>query len=168
MTVVLGDPFTDTQRSIYTAARGWDVHPDRRPWGKPVSRRAGYNAKGRSIHREAHAGLSKQFRTNDAVRLRRRFDSLVNEWLPAARYQSNLGAVAMTVPYQEMIAMGPATIPLILRRLAQGDAPYWLWALRMLAGENEAVVKAGGSMVEARDAWLEWGRAQGYLSSGVR
>lgn len=85
------------------------------------------------------------------------FDALVAAWRRDTAYSSSIHEIAMHVAYQQMIALGPITLPLILRALEEEPDPSWFWALRALAQVDAAV---GEDTVQgATDAWLSWGRS---------
>ncbi len=65
--------------------------------------------------------------------------------------------------YQRIIGLGPAVIPLILADLAR-QPDHWFWALRALTGEDPVPAEARGRVKAMADAWLQWGRENGYLA----
>jgi len=75
-------------------------------------------------------------------------------------YSSSLDQAYMHPAYQQIIGIGPAAIPLILRELEQ-QSDHWFWALFALTGETPA--EGTETVDEARAAWLSWGRERGYI-----
>ena len=76
---------------------------------------------------------------------------------------SSSTAIAAHPAYQEIIGMGPAAIPLVLREL-QERGGHWFAALRALSGENPVPRQYAGRVPKMCEHWLEWGREKGYIS----
>jgi|SRR5215469_5452601 len=89
-----------------------------------------------------------------------KFNRLAEEWHRETRLVSSASRMAMHPAYQQIIGMGPAVIPLILRDLAI-TRDHWLRALYSLSGQDPA--PAAANFDQAVDAWLAWGREQGHL-----
>jgi len=90
----------------------------------------------------------------------RRFRDLADRWHKDTRVLSSVTRMAMHPAYQQIIGMGPAAIPLILRDLKETH-DHWLWALYAITGVDPA--PDGASFDEAVDAWLAWGKSKGYI-----
>jgi hypothetical protein len=73
---------------------------------------------------------------------------------------ATLAAHARFAPYQRIIGLGPAVVPLILRELAAGPG-HWFWALTALTGEDPAAETR--TFAETTRAWLAWGEERGLL-----
>ncbi len=95
--------------------------------------------------------------------VRERFRGFADEWKHASRYLSNTAQMAMLRPYQRIIGLGPAALPLILEEL-QREPDQWFWALEAITGENPVPPEAGGRVRLMAEAWIEWGKKQGYIS----
>ena len=91
-----------------------------------------------------------------------RFRTLTREWKQATSHLSSVTERSMHRGYQQIIGMGPAAIPLILRELER-ETDDWFWALAAITGENPIPLDAVGKMSEMRAAWLRWGSEHGYL-----
>src|SRR5262245_63537261 len=63
--------------------------------------------------------------------------------------------------YQEIIGLGAAVVPLVLRELEQRPA-HWFTALRALTGADPMDPADRGKVRKVAAAWLRWGRANGY------
>ncbi|HIK12728.1 MAG TPA: hypothetical protein IGS52_21125 [Oscillatoriaceae cyanobacterium M33_DOE_052] len=75
---------------------------------------------------------------------------------------SSFGAEKYSHPaYQEIIAMGSAAIPLLLRELEQRPN-HWFEALRTIAGANPIQPSQRGRIKQMAVAWLQWGQENGY------
>ena len=89
--------------------------------------------------------------------LERRFNELVERWV------RERGGASIRVhdhpAYAEILAMGEAAIPLILRHL-RDHGWHWYRHLRELSGEDP--VPAGEfDRGRKRELWLEWGEERG-------
>lgn len=90
--------------------------------------------------------------------LEREFERLAAIWKEDT-VGTSLNADLLRHPaYQEIIAMGPVAIPLILR-----DTSRWFAALTTLTGESPVPPEARGRIKQMREAWLTWGKQRGYL-----
>ena len=65
--------------------------------------------------------------------------------------------------YLAIIDMGPAVVPLILRRL-EAKPHWWMPALIRLTGVDPTERRHLGDLMEERKVWLDWGKQQGYLT----
>ena len=65
--------------------------------------------------------------------------------------------------YLAIIEMGPAVVPLILRRL-EAKPHWWMPALIRLTGVDPTERRHLGRLMEERKVWLDWGKQQGYLT----
>jgi hypothetical protein len=94
----------------------------------------------------------------------RRFDSLVAAWHAERDITSSVTDMVTCPSYQKIIAMGDVAVPLILSRLrSEGNEPdHWFWALRVLADVDPVPEQDRGNIGRMSNAWLEWGRQQGY------
>lgn len=93
--------------------------------------------------------------------LERKFNSLVAQWKPAVEAMSSVTTMVLHPAYQQIIALGPRAIPLLLRELDR-ELDHWFWALRVLTGENPVPTGIRGNMAAMREAWLAWGRSKGH------
>jgi len=64
--------------------------------------------------------------------------------------------------YQEIIAMGEKVLPWILQEL-QREPSHWFSALSAIAKVDP--VSADDNFEQAVEAWLNWGKSQGYIQS---
>jgi hypothetical protein len=90
----------------------------------------------------------------------REFNQLVEQWRDETRMYSILSKKIMNPSYQKIIGMGKEALPLIFRELNDRGG-HWIWALCAITREDAA--KAGDNLKEAKAAWLQWGKAHGYL-----
>ena len=105
-------------------------------------------------------GAVRESRPTTPAAIRERFNQLAGRWSEETELSSVHSKAILHRAYQQIIALGPVAVPLILERLR--DQPdHWFWALTILTDENPA--SAASSFTEARDAWLDWGATAGYL-----
>jgi hypothetical protein len=93
---------------------------------------------------------------------RERFLRPAGEWKEQSRYLSNPAQMALLRPYQRIIGMGLPVVPLILEELRR-DPDQWFWALEAVTGENPVPLEAAGVVKLMAQAWVDWGREQGYI-----
>lgn len=98
----------------------------------------------------------------DAGMLRQQFRQLAAQWKTETAGQSSPRILAGHPAYRQIIELGPPVLPLILRDLAENGG-WWYPALRTLTGANPVPVAAKGHPPQNDAAWLDWGRANGYL-----
>jgi hypothetical protein len=95
-----------------------------------------------------------------ANQLRVEFEALNKKWCRDTRHLSLISKKVVHPAYLRIIGMGEAAIPLLLEALR--DRPtHWFAALRATANTDPCPIDANPS--QARDAWLSWGRLQGYI-----
>jgi hypothetical protein len=109
--------------------------------------------KGRNGPPEAAAGVG-------AAEERRFFD-LVATWKRERGPHSSSARLAEHPAYQQIIGMGPAAIPLLLRELER-QPDHWFRALHALTGATLVAPEHQGQLPAMAQDWLRWGREQGY------
>lgn len=96
-----------------------------------------------------------------APTLEEKFHQLAAIWRAETCYLSSTTAMVNHPAYQEIIDLGPAIVPLVLRELEQRPAP-WFSALRALTGADPMDPADRGKIRKIAAAWLRWGKANGY------
>jgi hypothetical protein len=91
-----------------------------------------------------------------------RFLMLKEEWEADTAHLSSITEIAMHPAYQQIIGMGPIAIPLILSEMKKQPS-HWFWALKSITGEDPVLQEHRGKIFQMAEAWLRWGREQGYL-----
>lgn len=93
-------------------------------------------------------------------RRRTEFAMLAEQWRRDTMHLSVIAQKVIHPAYLRIIGMGEFAIPLLLEELR--DRPsHWFVALKATSGEDPA--PTGSNPLQARDAWIEWGRRKGYL-----
>jgi hypothetical protein len=95
---------------------------------------------------------------------RERFRRLAEQWKEQSRFLSNVAQIAMLKPYQRIIGMGWDAVPLILEEL-QREPRQWFWALEAITETDPVPPEAAGKVRVMAQAWIDWGKQQGFLSS---
>jgi hypothetical protein len=93
--------------------------------------------------------------------LEERFRRLAAVWRAETAYVSSSTELVAHPAFQEIVGMGPAVIPLLLREL-ENRTGHWHRALRRITGVDPVAPADRGNIDRAADAWLRWGKEQGY------
>lgn len=127
---------------------------------KHVARRAPRIKLARQFYRRLAEwnSLSNSLIVEDA--LERSFREQAGRWRTETRHWSSILKMIAHPAYLRIIGMGPAVLPLLLREL-QNSSDHWLIALNAITGEDPA--SPDSTFAEAVEAWLSWGRNEGYL-----
>ncbi len=91
----------------------------------------------------------------------KRFAALAARWNHDTAHMSKMGRAAEHPAYQEIIAMGERVVPLLLAGLER-DCEHWFIALHRITGASPVPKEDAGRVKKMADAWIAWGRAQGY------
>ncbi len=63
--------------------------------------------------------------------------------------------------WQEIIRMGEAVVPLMLRDIEQKPR-LWVWALPDITGAQPVASADAGNIRKMSEAWVRWGKEKGY------
>jgi hypothetical protein len=91
-----------------------------------------------------------------------RFQELARQWKADTLLLSSSTAITSHPAYQAIIALGPPTLPLILRDLEAKPA-HWFEALQAISGEDPVPRSDWGKIAAMKTAWLAWGRSHGLI-----
>ncbi|HWD38843.1 MAG TPA: hypothetical protein VG944_08345 [Fimbriimonas sp.] len=90
-----------------------------------------------------------------------KFKRLKQAWLRERPKSSKLRDLVLSMPYQCIIGIGPAAVPLLLQELR--EAPEnWFWALEAITQENPVPEDADGDVDQITQAWLKWATDNGF------
>jgi len=92
-----------------------------------------------------------------------RFRRLEAVWLADVGYSSSSTELRGHPAFLEIIGMGEAVVPLMLRDLEERPR-LWVWALPQITGADPVPATDRGNIAKMSDAWLRWGREHGYRS----
>ncbi len=90
------------------------------------------------------------------------FRRLQAVWDAEIAYSSSYTEIVDPPAFQEIVRLGEAVVPLMLRDLEQAPR-LWVWALPAITEENPVPAKDAGNIARMSDAWVRWGR--GHASS---
>lgn len=90
-----------------------------------------------------------------------KFDRLTKVWRETRNDTGSVNEMCMNAAYQQIIGMGEDAVPLILREL-EHEVDHWFWALAAVTGANPVPVEQRGRLRMMAEAWLRWGKDQGY------
>lgn len=93
--------------------------------------------------------------------LAEKFRDLAETWRRGRGPHSSHEALVLSVPYQRIIALGPAAIPLIINEMRR-NPDHWFWALHVLTGVNPVIPQHYGDLRAMTADWLTWAAANGY------
>lgn len=92
------------------------------------------------------------------------FATLAEAWRSGTSSPTTtLKDMVMHWAYQRVIGLGRSVVPLILADLVR-QPDHWGWALQSITGENPVPPEAAGDIDAIGAAWIQWGRARGYVS----
>jgi hypothetical protein len=91
-----------------------------------------------------------------------KFRELVDQWQADVAPLSSTTARVQHPAYREIIAMGSAVVPLLLRELERRPN-HWFAALRSLTGADPVAPADRGHLGRMAESWVKWGKEHGYL-----
>jgi hypothetical protein len=90
-----------------------------------------------------------------------KYRRLATVWRTETAYTSSSSDLVAHPAFQEIVGMGSAIIPLLLRELENGTG-HWHRALRRITGVDPVPQADRGNIAKMAAAWLRWGKEQGY------
>jgi hypothetical protein len=93
--------------------------------------------------------------------LETRFRRLATVWLEETAHVSSSTELVSHPAFQEIVGLGRPVIPLLLRELASRSG-HWHRALKRIPGIDPVPATDRGNLDKAAEAWLQWGRDNGY------
>jgi hypothetical protein len=100
----------------------------------------------------------------EAVLTEQRFKELADKWKEETGHFSNVNKRWTDLWYSQIIGLGEAAVPLILRDLVDNGPDDWFWALTAITGCNPITKDSAGNMRAMAEAWIKWGKQWGYLN----
>lgn len=90
-----------------------------------------------------------------------KFRRLAAVWLAETAFVSSTTDMVAHPAFQEIVGMGTAVIPFLLRELEKRSG-HWHRALRRITGVDPVAPADRGDIGKAAEVWLRWGKEQGY------
>jgi hypothetical protein len=90
-----------------------------------------------------------------------RFRRLESVWNAETAYLSSYTDIVGHAAFQEIIRLGEAVVPFMLRDLEERPR-LWVWALPEITGANPVAPNDAGHIGRMSAAWLNWGVEHGY------
>jgi len=90
-----------------------------------------------------------------------RFRRLEATWTDETGYLSSYTEIVEHPAFREIIGLGLAVVPLMLRDL-QERPRLWVWALPDITGADPVPAADAATIARMSEAWLCWGKANGY------
>ncbi len=94
-------------------------------------------------------------------RIEQQFERLAATWQKAVAHHSSSRIRDNHPAYREIIGMGPAVVPLLLRDL-EVNRRHGFTALGAITGANPVPGDDAGIIPRMAQAWLHWGKENGY------
>jgi hypothetical protein len=104
---------------------------------------------------------TKPVAAQPAETLEQRFRRLESLWNAETGHLSSTTKIINHPAFQEIIGLGPAVIPLMLRDL-ESRPRLWVWALPRITGVDPVSEGDSGSIAKMSQAWLRWAKENGY------
>lgn len=90
-----------------------------------------------------------------------KFRRLASVWRAQTAYVSSSSDLVAHPAFREIVGMGSPVIPFLLRELENHNG-HWHRALRQITGADPVPPADRGNIDKAVEAWLRWGKEQGY------
>ena len=94
--------------------------------------------------------------------LSKKFERLAATWTYNNSLISSVDKMVLLPEYQEIIGMGKAVVPFILKELKK-EPNYWFWALKAITRDDPVKPEDRGNLQKMSDAWIQWGAEKGYI-----
>ena len=91
----------------------------------------------------------------------RKFRELAKRWEADTVNSSFAAEMAEHPAYREIVDMGKPAVPYIMAELDRKPG-HWFIALEHIMEEDPVQAKERGKVLKMTEAWLRWGRDQGY------
>ncbi len=141
----------------------WRIEPPEQWYSAPRDRLAW------SRHRDVseRTRFEAEFRQSQEASLRARFNELVRQWQKEIGHKSSLRRIVFSKAYLSIMLMAVdddrhrRLITRFILEQLKDRGGHWFWALHAITGASPA--KPEDDFQSARDAWIRWGRDNGYL-----
>lgn len=94
------------------------------------------------------------------------FRTYAETWKRQTLHLSSAVKITNHPAYREIVKMGMAVVPLILKELSR-EPDHWFVALHEITGADPIPKGSQDCFAEMAEAWLSWGKAHGYTYEEV-
>lgn len=92
------------------------------------------------------------------------FKRLATMWGQETVLQSNMTIKAIHPAYQQIIGMGIAAVPFILKEFQSNRFNDWFWALHAIVKDEVPITThVAGDIKAMAEIWVKWGERKGFL-----
>lgn len=113
------------------------------------------------VRRTAAFPIIQAFREARRQLLEQHFVGLAAKWKAVNKFTSSVSRMIVDPSYHEIIRMGDVATPLLLAEL-EHEPDHWFAALEAITGANPVSKDAAGNIDKMANAWLRWGKREGY------
>jgi len=99
--------------------------------------------------------------TGSAEALEQHVQQLLDCWRTETAHLSSSTRITGHPAYQELIALGPPVLPLLLRDLERTEDGHLSLALATITGAHPVSAEERGHIRKVAAAWLRWARETG-------
>src|SRR5436309_2301747 len=100
-------------------------------------------------------------RPEPAERIETKFRRLAGTWLADTAFVSSTSDLVAHPAFQEIVGLGPAVLPLVVREL-ENRTGSWHRALRRITDADPVPPADRGNFAKSAEAWLRWAKEYGY------
>ena len=103
-------------------------------------------------------------KSDSEAELEKKFRGYADKWYAETMRDSSISRMTSNINYLNVIKLGPAVVPFILRELQLDPAP-WFLALRVLTEATDVGTGDGyaGNFEKIAKAWIRWGKERGLI-----
>jgi hypothetical protein len=141
---VVADVLTRTQENV---AQTQAAHPN---WAAPLE----------MADAQANLPAVREILVSVPELIGHKFREHASRWKRETRSCSSRTKMVEHPAYKEIVRMGQAALPFILKEL-RTDPHYWFPALQAITGEDPVPEADRGIVPKMTDAWLQWGQVHG-------
>jgi hypothetical protein len=87
-----------------------------------------------------------------------KFLGLAHQWKLERGCSSRVKDLVATPAHEEIVKMGWAAVPCIIREFVEGRVDHWFWALHVITGENPVKEEHRGYLKLMAEDWCRWWR----------
>lgn len=117
---------------------------------------------GKNTRKKTQWRFNPQSSAQSISNLEKLFNQYTAKWRNETAAHSSTYHITRNDNYIDIIGMGPAVIPLILKELLS-EADHWFAALKAVTKEDPVPLEHYGHIEKMRQDWLDWGRRKNII-----